>query len=168
MDKSKFKINTGRFASTSDEEKAKILEQRTAKNTNRSTKTALNCLSEYLQVKKLPDLSDISDHDLPQILEDFYTNWRTKKCEMYNTQSMKSMRSNLARFLKDTCKIDIINDVKFNDANTMFKSMTVQAKIKGKGIRRSTIPIDDLDLKKITTYFNDMDHMNNPDPYKLQ
>ena len=31
-------------------------------------------------------------------------------------------------------------------ANDMFRGMTVQAKKVGKGMRKSTIPIDDLDL----------------------
>ena len=50
----------------------------------------------------------------------------------------------------------------------MFKSMTVKANHMGKGIRNSTIPIDDIDLKKLTVYFNNVNHMQNPDPHKLQ
>ena len=116
MDKHNFKVNTGHFASTSEEEKAKILEDRTAKNTNRSTKTIVKCFSDYLAAKELPVLPELLDANLPQVLKDFYTNMRTKKAELYNTQSMKSMRSNLARYFTNTRKIDIVNDPRFIDA----------------------------------------------------
>ena len=78
------------------------------------------------------------------------------------------MHSNLARYFKDESKIDIVTDPSFVDTNLMFKSMIVKAKMVGKGIKKPTIPIDDCDLKRLTEYFNRVDHMNKLDPHKLQ
>ena len=60
MNQGKFKPNTARFGSTTEEEKEEILQQCGAKNSNRSLKTALNCIMEYLIKKELPHLCDIT------------------------------------------------------------------------------------------------------------
>ena len=168
MDKSKFKIRTGHFANTTEYGTLEILNTRVTKNTRKSSNTVVNILIEYLAVKNMENLSDISDEDLPQLLQDFYTNSRTHKSEMYNIQSMKSMHSNLATHLKITRKIYIVNDVRFLDANEMFSSMKIIAKRYGKGLHKSITAIDDCDLKRMTVYFNNVDHVLKPDPYKLQ
>ena len=109
-----FKINTGHFGSTTEQEKRKILLDKTAKNTNRATEGAIKLLQQYLNNKQKGELCKISNEDLPQILEDFYTDMRTKKHhDLYTTQSMKCIRSNLNRNLKTTRKIDVIMDPKF-------------------------------------------------------
>ena len=64
----------------------------------------------------------------------FYADVHTKDKQLYNTSSMKSMRSNLNRRFKEKCKIDIISDHRFFDANSMFKGMQVKAKKEGKGV----------------------------------
>ena len=108
MDPKEFKVRTGHFSSTTDEEKAKLLEERNAKNTNRATKSSLKALTSYLIVKELPALCDILDDDLPQLLLNFYTDLRTiKGNELYNTQTLKCMRSNLNRYFKESRNIDI-------------------------------------------------------------
>ena len=52
MDKTKFKVKTGCFGATSEDEKAEILKNRLAKNTRRSTNIVVTCLIEYLAAKK--------------------------------------------------------------------------------------------------------------------
>ena len=47
-----FKVNSGRFAVSSDIEKEAILLGRNAANTNKSTVGAVNCLGEYLSEKR--------------------------------------------------------------------------------------------------------------------
>ena len=169
MNPTKFKVITGHFGSTTSEEKAKILEDKTAKNTNHATRGSVNCLQEYLKSKGIANLCHISNDELPNILENFYSDLHTKKDhDLYKSQSMKCMRSNLNRYFKSVRQLDIITDPKFVEANEMFKGMTVQAKKHGRGMQKSTIPIDDIDLKKMTDYFNDVDYMNNPQPIKLQ
>ena len=119
-------MNTGRFGSTSEEEKARLMVNRNAKITNRETKSSLNCLMSYLIEKEMPELSSIPDADLPQLLLDFYTNMRTKKGnELYNTQTLKCMRSNLNHHFKEVRNIDIISDPRFIKSNEMFKAVKV-------------------------------------------
>ena len=148
----KFKPSSTRFGASTGEEIDKILEERNAANTNRSTKTAMSCLYEYIAVKGLPKLEHTPDLDLPELLESFYANARTKKGEIYHTQTMKSMRSNLNRWFKEKRAINIIDDVQFTRANLIFKGMKVQAKKAGKGYRRSTPTIapDDMRLHSIS------------------
>ena len=49
----------------------------------------------------------------------------------------------------------------------MLKSVCVESKKKGKGIRKSTSQITEVDLERISEYFCH-DHMNSPDPKRLQ
>ena len=77
------------------------------------------------------------------------------------------MRSNLNRWFQEKRGINIITDTKFVKANMMFKGMLVKAKKAGKGIRKSTIPISDPDLRILGAYF-DVDHVTTPNPRVLQ
>ena len=168
MDPAKFKVRTGRFGSTTDEEKQKIKEERTAKNTNRATKSSVACLMEYIAEKEIQfELKDIPLDDLPKILEDFYCNARTKNNDYYNNTSFKSLRSNLNRWFKENRNINIVTNERFTSANNMFQGMMVKAKKQGKGYRRSTPVISDEDLLKIGQYF-DVDHVHAPNPKILQ
>ena len=61
-----------RFNDISSEEKEGILYKKNRENTNKSTKLWVQCFSEYLIEKGLPDVDAIDTLDLPAILEDFY------------------------------------------------------------------------------------------------
>ena len=80
---------------------------------------------------------------------------------------MKCIRSNLNGYFKENRGIHVISDPRFVQANQMMKGMTVKAKSEGKGVPKSTVPIDDLDLKKMNDYFNGIDYMNNSSPKVL-
>ena len=84
-----FKINSGRFGSSTAEEMKLILQQHNAKNTNKATKCSVTALREYLKEKDLPILEEILDCDLPDLLEKFYVDACKKKSELDNTQSIK-------------------------------------------------------------------------------
>ena len=102
MDLLKFKVNTGHFGTTTEEEKAQLIENHNAKNTNRAAKTSLRCLMNYLMKKERPALSEIANNELSGLLLDFYTDMRTKKTgDLYNIQTLKCMISNLNRHFKD-------------------------------------------------------------------
>ena len=112
-------------------------------------KSSLNCLMNYLIENEKPKLSAILDSELPQLLLDFYTKMRTKKNnKLHNTQSMQCMRSNLNRHFKEVRNIDIFFNARFIQANKMFKACKVCSKTAGIGVRRFTIPIDDVDMIK--------------------
>ena len=71
----------------------------------------------------------------------YQTYWRNstamltqKNSELYNTTSMKSIRSNINCWFKEKRKIDIISDACFVQSNSMFKAMQVHAKKEGRGV----------------------------------
>ena len=167
MDPKYFKVTTGHFGSTTKEEKAKLMEERNAKNTNKATKSAVRALISYLIEKELLALCGVSSDNLPELLLNFYTHMRAIKNELYNIQTLKCMRSNLNRYLKESRNIDICTDKRFIKTNEMFKAIKVRSKLAGKGVRGLTVPIDDIDVKKINDYFKDVDYMNKPNPRKL-
>ena len=70
-------------------------------------------------------------------------------------------------FQRDTLNIDIISDRRFIKTNETFKACKVRLKTTGKGARRFTVPIDNVDMIKINDYFKDVDYMNKPNPRKL-
>ena len=101
MDPKNFKPTTARFGSSTKEEIQKIIEERGAKNTLKSVKCSIKLLQAYLDEKELGDIDLIQPESWPEILEDFYTNARTKDGKRYNVGSMKSIRSNINRWFQE-------------------------------------------------------------------
>ena len=163
----KFKPKTARFGSATEDEIEKLMEERGAKNTNKSVRGAVRLLNEYIAAKSLPELESIEKSDLPCLLKEFYTNVRTKEGERYHLQSLKSMRSNLNRWFQEKKNINIITDPIFGEANLRFKAVQVNTKKIGKAVTKKTEKISDEDMIKLSNYFN-VDHMNNPNPAVLQ
>ena len=163
----KFKPFTARFGTSNDEIKDKILETSNSKNTNRATKSSVAVLKAYISEKKLQNLENTPDADLPNLLEDFYVSAKTKTGELYNTQSMKGIRSGLNRHFKRHRQIDIIADPTFRKANGLFTGVQKLAKRSGKGLRRSTPVIAESDMMRLAMFFN-IDHIQSPNPSVLQ
>ena len=101
----------------------------------------------------MPKLEEIANDDLAELLGSFYLNVRTVKKELYSVQSQKCMRASLNRYFKDTRNIDIIKDLRFVQANSVFDNVKVKAKKQGKGVCKSTKLIIDEDMKKLGQYF---------------
>ena len=167
MDKTKFKFHAGRFGVSSKEEQDLLLQERGAKNTAKSIKSAIKIVNDYIQEKQLTPLDLMSDNELPEFFCNFYPDMRTKDNEIYGTGSMKSIRSSLNRWFQDNRSINIITDPKFTQANMMFKAVQAKTKRQGKGSTRHKIPISGEDLSLLGNYFH-VDYMNNPDPRILQ
>lgn len=156
---------TKRHVTVTEKGVDEILEKRKRPNTNRATKLWFACFTEYLEEKELPKVEEISNDDLPKILEQFYTEVRKKEAKnvppeemkddirLYKNSSMKAIRGALARHFKETRSIDIIASEKFIRANEVFKGVQQINKAKGLGTIISKPPIDDSDLHRITTYF---------------
>ena len=162
-----FKLTLGRFGSTTDEEKKKIMEDRNAKNTNRATKTAITTFREYLTEKQLKPLEDITNEELPEILNNFYTEAKKTNGTDYCVQSMKCIRAGINRYFKAERGLDIISNTDFVQANEMFRGVNRQKRIQGKGSTKPHAVIEKEDLEKMQNYFQH-DVMNAPNPRKLQ
>ena len=155
------------FGATTDQERQEILDNRNAQNTNKATKSTVGILIKYLKEKQLPDLTDIKNEDLPDILLNFYTNAKKTDGDDYCVQSMKCIRAGINKYLKAERGLDIISSELFVKANKMFRGVNKQRRIQGKASVKSRPVISDEDLQKISDYFHH-DIYNEPNPKKIQ
>ena len=154
------------FKTKTVDEIQQLLDGKEKKNTQKSTKSAIKQLRQFLHEKNWPDVTDISNECVPEILFEFYCSIRPKNSEKYAIQSLKCIRAALNRWFKTEREIDIIKDPGFVRTNEMFKGVLVDAKKNGKP-KKSTPKISQIDLEKIGEYFQH-DYMNDPQPKKLQ
>ena len=157
------------FHEHTDEEIQNILEGKDKESTKKATDSALRAFHQYLDLKTLGNPDDLSKDELAQALYGFYLSVKPlkKQEETYSVQSFKCMRAGLSRYYRTKHGFDIIKGPKFVKANEMFRAMCVDSKKKGKGVHRSYPKISQIDMERISEYFN-YDHMNHPDPKRLQ
>ncbi len=160
-DEISFDLQYERFKTTSEAERRKILEERNNEKTNQTTKNMVKILQEYLMVKNLSELDEITDADLPQILKTFYTELRQKDGSVYKLASLKCIRAGLNRHFKETLSIDIISDPCFTRSNQMFKGVAKVCRKKGVASTRSFPIIPDEDMEKFGEHFY-QDFKNGP------
>ncbi len=122
---------------------------------------------KFLEEENKGELEDLTNEELPSILLDFYAALRMKNADYFKISTLKSIHSGINRFMKEQRSVDIVSDPRFICANEMFKGVKVQSKKNGKEITSSKTIITEPDMSKIAAYF-DYDHMNHPDPRKLQ
>ena len=99
-------------------------------------------------------LDGIATENLPQLLENFYVNSRTKKIDEY--YHVQSLRAGINQYLPE--KIINIIDAEFAHANKLFREVQIQAKKAGKAVHKSTPIIIENDMEKLAFYVN-MDHV---------
>lgn len=176
-----------RFKTVNDTKKQHIFDQRKKPNTNKATKLWLNCFKDYLLEKNYNTMEELTNDELPLVLEQFYTEVRKKEGKsnperekampendddddpnrLYKNTTLKAIRGALARYFKEKRSIDIISSEKFLRANEIFQGVQTINKQFGKGNIVNKPPIDDADLAKITEYFET--GMNGPtNPALLQ
>ena len=158
--------NKYRFKLIDRDQKQKLLEGKDKQSTQRATKQYREQFRHFLLVKNLPKPEDIAPENLSEILFDFYSSVRPQKKDDYSVQTLKCLRSGLNRFFRKERGIDITNDM-FVKANEMFYAVKVNAKKQGRGVKRSTPPISEIDLERIAEYFC-YDHVTKLDPKRLQ
>ena len=105
----------------------------------------------------------MTDEELPNVLNDFYTEARKIDGSDYCVQTMKCLRARINRYFKAERGLDIIDNPAFIKANEMFRGVNKQKRIQGKGSTKTTPVICPEDLQSIYKYFQH-DVMNKPDP----
>ena len=89
-----------RFAQSTDEDLERLLSEKDAANTKRSTKAAVQCLVQYLvAINKATDLGSYNVDDLASLLGAFYADARKKDGSKYKLSALKTMRFGLARHI---------------------------------------------------------------------
>ena len=155
------------FKRRSDENLQELLEGKDKKNTQKATQGALAQFSQYLRSKGHPKIEDLTIECLPEILYSFYPAVKPLKSDIYSVQTLKCLRAGLNRYFRKEKGFDISKDPPFVRANEMFQAVLVESKKNGKGVRKSYPPISPIDLERLSEHFLH-DHMNEPDPKKLQ
>lgn len=142
-----------RFLKLNSDEKQQVFNDR---NTRNATKLCKNLLEQYIIEREIEGTIDtIDDAALPNLLENFYAEIRTKKGhQRYKNSSLKAIRASINRYMKESRGIDIISDPRFVRCNEMFKGVTKQNKAKGKGIIQHKEPISSQDLERLQDYFS--------------
>ena len=120
-----------RFASVSEDEFCRLIEEKDSQNTKRATKARVKVFNEYLQGKNLDDPHHVDKVTLANVLKQFYAEARKKSDgSPYSKSSMKSLRFGLSRHFK-TKGTDIIQDPEFAEANKVFLAKCVDLKRQG-------------------------------------
>lgn len=131
------------------------------------TRLRMNVLYKYLEQEKYKKLPEITDEELPGVLEGFFVALHSSKKEKYKSSSLKCARAALNRHFKDTRAIDIISDSRFIRVNELFTGILKQNKAEGRGNVVHKEPISDEDLERIHKYF-ETNVTENPTPRNLQ
>ena len=120
-----------RFASVSEDELCRVIEEKDSKNTKRATKASVKVFNEYLQEKNLDEPHHDDKGTLANVLKRFYAEARKKSDgSPYSKSSMTSLRFGLNRHFK-TKGTDIIQDQEFAEANKVFLAKCVDLKQQG-------------------------------------
>ena len=120
-----------RFASVSEGELYKLIEEKDSKNTKRATKVSVKVFNEYLQEKNLDNPRDYDKVTLANVLTRFYAEARKKSDgSPYSKGSMTSLRFALSRHFK-TKGTEIIQDPEFAEVNKVFLAKCVDLERQG-------------------------------------
>lgn len=145
-----------RFANLSNGDLNAILQEKDSKNTKRNTKTSVSIFRSYLSSKSLDINFELYDKPtLDETLTKFYAEVRQANGEEYKKSSLIGIRHGLNRHLQlNTDNItDIVNGSEFSKSKQMFGAVCKGLKRQGKGGGDHYPVIDDPDLKKMMTYF---------------
>ena len=145
-----------RFASLTEDQLNSIIEESDAKNTKRSTKTAITIFRNYLSSKGLNiDFENFTSTDLDKILTKFYAEIRQENGDFYKKSTLITIRHGINRYLqKANTNVDIINGVDFVKSKQMFSAVCKDLKRKGNGGGKHYPIIEESDLKKMMNYLN--------------
>jgi len=156
----------GRFASLSDGDIEKILDDRDSKNTKNVIKVAVKALNDYLSEKSgefssVNDLDKADAGDLCSTLRKFYGEIRKTDGSCYAKKSLITLRFGLQKHFLKSREEDIINNDQYQQANELFKAVLVQLKKEGLGEIKHKDSITPEDLNKL--YESDSFSKDNPE-----
>ena len=128
----------------------RILHERNAKNTHKSTLFSWNCLQSYLKEKgNNTDISLLTSAKLDEHLTRFYIELRKQDGSQYTKGAYTIIRHGLQRKIKELRGIDIMNNAEFTRSENAFSAQCVQLKKKGLAKVDHKPPISQEDLKKM-------------------
>jgi len=153
----------GRFASLSDGDIEKILDDRDSKNTKNVIKVAVKALNDYLSEKsgEFSSVNDLDKADAGDLCSTQKFLWRDSKGSCYAKKSLITLRFVLQKHFLKTREEDIINNDQYQQANKLFKAVLVQLKKEGLSEIKHKDSITPEDLNKL--YESDSFSKDNPE-----
>ena len=106
-----------------------------SQKTKQVTSFAVKVLTDFFEDHGISsNLLQIPKKELSVLLQDFYSNIRTKRGKLYKKNSLLGIRQSINRYLKDNgVTLDIITDPEFTLAKGNFTSILRKTKKAGKG-----------------------------------
>lgn len=130
----------------SDEEIARILENKDSKNTKRSTKNAVRVFHGAVgDVGK----AEKDEESLDKSLAKFFANAKKQDGTKYKATALQSLRHGLRRHYLEQRGIDIVNDKSFAYSTKVFKASVVDLRRKGVGTVQHHLAITKADMEKL-------------------
>jgi len=144
-----------RFADITNQQLDKIVEDKDAKNTKRSTNQAVRLFHKYLTEQELDvEFENYDPQTLNNTLSKLYAEARTEDGTLYKKSSLQILRHGLNRFLSSKKEIDIVRETEFKESKKVFLVVCKDLKRQGFGGVEHHPPIDESDLKKMSQMFD--------------
>ncbi|CAB4006433.1 hypothetical protein AC249_AIPGENE19185 [Paramuricea clavata] len=130
----------------SDEEINRLLENKDAKNTKKSTKFAVRAFHGAIE-----DLEKAEQNieSLDKSLANFFANAKRKDGTKYKASALQTLRNGLRRHYLDRLGIDIVNDRSFTYSTKVFKASVTDLRRQGLATVQHHIPITKVDMAKL-------------------
>ncbi|KAK3091478.1 hypothetical protein FSP39_020133 [Pinctada imbricata] len=123
-----------RFADLTDNDIGRMIEEKDAANTKRSTYNSVRLFRKYLLEKgKGADFESMEISELEANLSRFYAEARSEQGTLYKKSSLQTNRHGLSRHLTNTKGIDIIRGLEFKNSNKVFLAVSKDLKRQGFG-----------------------------------
>jgi len=149
-----------RFATTSEEDRDKIIDNAVPANTKRATNTWVRAFSSYCQL----DLKTCSATEFAKKLEGFYADLRKQNGETYKRSSYIAARGALHRHVTSLGRtFSIFNDKEFAKANSVLDGVLKENKKTGKeqSVEHKD-PLTAADWDRLMEYFKGVDTTDDP------
>lgn len=141
---------SGRFASLTSEDIAKLITEKDSKNTKTVIKMSVKLFRDFLSDKG-EDIrfEDFSVEKLDQELSTFWPNARQKDGTMYKKKSLLSIKFGIKKQMMDTKGIDIDSTPDFKNSVEVFRAVASDLKKSGYGSVTHKAVICEEDMAKL-------------------
>lgn len=142
-----------KFVPVSDVDVDSFRKKTFAKATNHATASSLNSLitfhNTHAGTSQNSNYSELNSSEMNTLLEKFYICSRTSDNQHYKASSLRTMRSNLSRAVKESHDFDIFTDKAFSSSNIVFENVLKNLKTIGKGVIDHHKDISQSDLQLV-------------------
>jgi hypothetical protein len=138
------------FADIGEVELQTLLTNKDSKSTSRIIKRSVNLFRKFLEQRNVEtEFESFAKPVLNDNLRVFFASVRNKSGESLKVSSLQSIKYGLTKYLKETCKVDVVKDPEFAECMQIMKATLTDMKKHGHGSVDHKPPISGDDLKKL-------------------